>query len=151
MTLAVSNGFAAHEGMNVMLKVVIATVLLAHGIGHSMGLLQIFKVATVNPYWHGDSWLLTQAAGTTATQVVGGLLWTAAIVGFAALGVAVMGWLPAAWFVPLAIGSSIVSLLGLLFFPLAFPIFSTIGALGVDLAVLLAVVWFHWMPAEIAV
>ena len=133
-----------------MLKLVVATVLLAHGIGHSMGLLQIFKVATVNPGWHGDSWLLTQAAGPTATQVVGGLLWTAAIVGFAALAVAVMGWLPAAWFVPLAIGSSIVSLLSLLFFPVAFPTFSTIGALGVDLAVLLAVVWFHWMPADIA-
>ena len=51
---------------------------------------------------------------------------------------------------PLAIGSSIVSLLGLLFFPVAFRIFSTIGALGVDLVVLLAVVWFHWMPADIA-
>jgi hypothetical protein len=27
----------------------------AHGIGHGMGLLQLFKVATVNPQWHGDS------------------------------------------------------------------------------------------------
>jgi hypothetical protein len=28
-----------------MLKVVIALVLLAHGIGHSMRLLQVFKIA----------------------------------------------------------------------------------------------------------
>ena len=32
-----------------MLKVVIALVLLAHGIRHSMGMLQVLKVATVNP------------------------------------------------------------------------------------------------------
>jgi hypothetical protein len=46
-----------------MLKLVAAVVLLAHGIGHSLGLLQLFKVATVNPEWHGDSWLLTGLAG----------------------------------------------------------------------------------------
>ena len=30
-----------------MLKILIAIVLMGHGIGHSMGLLQIFKVATI--------------------------------------------------------------------------------------------------------
>ena len=42
-----------------MFTFTIALVLLAHGIGHSMGLLQIFNVASVNPQWNGDSWLLT--------------------------------------------------------------------------------------------
>ena len=83
-----------------MLKTVIAVVLLAHGIGHSMGMLQMLKVATVNPSWNGDSWLLTGAVGTTVTQVVGVVLWVAAIVGFAALAASVMGWLPVAWFQP---------------------------------------------------
>ncbi|HEX7472288.1 MAG TPA: hypothetical protein VF323_04345, partial [Candidatus Limnocylindrales bacterium] len=133
-----------------MLKIVIALVLLAHGIGHSMGLVQLFKVATVNPEWRGDSWLLTGTAGTTATQVVGGLLWTAAIVGFAALAAAVVGWLPTSTFAPLAIGSAAVSLMGLLFFPVAFPTFSTIGALAVDLAVVVATVWYHWLPTDLA-
>jgi hypothetical protein len=131
-----------------MLKIVIALVLLAHGIGHSMGLLQLFKVATVNPQWHGDSWILTGPAGTTVTQVVGGLLWTGAIVGFAALAVTVLGWLPASWFPPLAVGSAVVSLAGLLLFPIAFPTFSTLGALAVDVAVLVAAVWYHWVPAD---
>src|SRR6185503_12624328 len=111
-----------------MLKIVIALVLLGHGIGHSMGLLQMFKVATVNPEWRGDSWLLS-GAGTATTQLVGGVLWTAAIVGFVALAAGVMGWIPTGWFVPLAIGSAAVSLLGLLLFPAAFPTFSTVGAL----------------------
>jgi hypothetical protein len=131
-----------------MFKIVIALVLLAHGIGHSMGLLQLFKVATVNPRWHGDSWVLTGPAGATVTQVVGGLLWTAAIVGFAALAATVLGWLPASWFSPLAVGSAIVSLAGLLLFPIAFPTFSTLGALMVDVVVLVAAIWYHWVPAD---
>jgi hypothetical protein len=133
-----------------MLRIVLGLVLLAHGIGHSMGLLQLFRVATVNPDWHGDSWLLTSAAGPTATQLVGGLLWTGAIVGFAALAAIVVGWLPTAWFAPVAIGSAVVSLAGLLLFPIAFPIFSTIGALAVDVVVLSAATWFHWLPTDLA-
>jgi hypothetical protein len=133
-----------------MLKVVIALILLAHGIGHSMGLLQIFKVATVNPQWQGDSWLLTGPAGMTVTHVVGALLWSAAIVGFAALAAVVVGWLPAAWFGPLAIGSAAVSLVGLLLFPIAFPLFSTVGAAAVNVALLAAVLWFHWVPSDLA-
>ena len=73
-----------------MLRVVIGLVLLAHGIGHSMGLVQILKVATVNPDWQGDSWLLTGIAGMTATQIVGSLLWTGSMIGFAR-------WPPWSW------------------------------------------------------
>jgi hypothetical protein len=133
-----------------MLKIVIALVLLGHGIGHSIGLMQIFKVATVNPEWHGDSWLLTGPAGTTVTQLIGVVLWTVSIVGFTALAATVVGWLPAAWFTPMAIASSIVSLAGLLFFPIAFPTFSSIGALVVDVAVLVAAVWYHWLPSDMS-
>lgn len=132
-----------------MFKFVIALVLLAHGIGHSLGLLQIFKVASVNPQWNGDSWLLTGTLGTTATQAVGGVLWTAAIIGFAAVAATVVGWLPAAWFQPLAVGSAVASLAGLLLFPVAFPTFSTIGALVVDVAVLAATIWYGWLPEEV--
>jgi len=133
-----------------MLKVIIALVLLAHGIGHSMGMLQVFKVATVNPAWRGDSWLLSGPAGTTVTQALGISLWTLAIVGFAVLAAVVAGWLPEAWFQPLAIGSAIVSLAGILLFPLAFPTFSTLGALAVNVAVLVAVAWYQWVPSDLA-
>ena len=133
-----------------MLKIVIALVLLAHGLGHSMGLLGMFKIATVNPVWDGDSWLLTGAAGRMGTQAVGVVLWTAAIIGFTVLAGVVVGWLPAAWFTPLAIVSSVASLAGLLLFPAAFPTFNTIGALVVDLGVLIAVGWYHWLPIDLA-
>ena len=133
-----------------MFKLVIALVLVAHGIGHSMGILGAFKVATVNPGWHGDSWILTGVAGQTATQAVGTALWAVAIVGFVLLGGVVAGWLPAAWWPALAVGSSVVSLLGLLLFPVAFPVFSTFGALLVDVAVLAAVLWYGWVPGDLA-
>jgi hypothetical protein len=133
-----------------MLKIIVALVLLAHGVGHTMGPLQVFRVATVNPQWHGDSWLLSGAIGTTPSQIVGVLLWTAALVGFSAVAAVIMGWLPAAWWQPLAIGSSAVSLVGVLFFPIAFPLFSTIGAVTVNLAVLVAVTWYGFVPADLA-
>jgi hypothetical protein len=132
-----------------MLRILIALVLVAHGIGHSLGLLHVFKVATVNPAWHGDSWILTGIVGSSVTQVVGVVLWTVALVGFVALAAVVMGWLPATWWVPLAVASSVASLGGLLLFPIAFPPVSTIGAFVVDAAVLAAVVWFDWAPDDL--
>lgn len=133
-----------------MLKLVVALVLVAHGVGHSMGILGAFKVAAVNPAWQGDSWILSGMAGQTATQAIGAALWALAIVGFVLLGAVVLGWLPAAWWQPLAIGSSVVSLLGVLLFPIAFPTFSTIGATAVDVAVLAAVLWYGWAPGDLA-
>jgi len=133
-----------------MLKIVIALVLFAHGVGHSIGLLQVFNVASVNPGWHGDSWLLTGMVGPTATQTVGAILWTTAMVGFVALAAIVLGWLPASWWTTLAIVASVASLTGLVLFPIAFPTFSSIGAFAVDAAVLVAVLWFHWVPSELA-
>ena len=61
----------------------------------------------------------------------------------------VVGWLPAEWWEPLAIVSSVVSLVGIAFFPIAFPLFSTLGAAAVDVVVLAAVLWFHWVPADL--
>jgi hypothetical protein len=133
-----------------MVRIVIALVLVAHGIGHSLGLLQLFRIATVNPEWKGDSWLLTGLTGTTVSQIVGAGLWVASIVGFVAVGLVVMGWLPVAWWQPIAVGSAVLSLAGLALFPTAFPLTSAIGALVVDLAVLVAVLWFHWLPADVA-
>jgi hypothetical protein len=119
-----------------MVRIVVAGILLAHAIGHSLGLLQVFKVATVNPAWHGDSWILSDVVGIGPAQAIGVILWTLAIVGFIALAAVTMGWLPGEWFAPLAIASSLVSLAGVALFPLAFPTTSTIGAVVVDVVVL---------------
>jgi hypothetical protein len=132
-----------------MVRIVIALVLLAHAIGHVLGPLQVLRISTVNPEWHGDSWLLS-GLGTSVSQIAGLAIWIAALVGFVAVAAVVMGWLPAEWWAPLAIGSSVVSLMGIVLFPAAFPTFSTIGAVVVDVAVLLGVFWLNWSPAALA-
>jgi hypothetical protein len=134
-----------------MLRIVIALVLLGHGIGHILGPLQVFRVAAVSPGWNGESWLLTGATGTSVSNVVGVALWLAAMIGFVVLAGVVMGWLPATWWAPLAVASSVVSLVGIVLFPAAFPLTSTIGAVAVDAAVLVATLWLHWVPSDLAV
>jgi hypothetical protein len=128
------------------MQFVIAAVLFAHGIGHVMGPLQVFKVAVVNPAWAGDSWLLTGAGAQTLGQAIGIVLWMTALVGFVAAAAVVMGWLSVTWWVPLAVVSSVASLAAIGLFPTAFPTFSTIGAVVVDLATLLAVLGLRWVP-----
>jgi hypothetical protein len=133
-----------------VIKVIIAIVLFAHGVGHSLGLLQVFKVAVVNPSWNGSSWVLSGSVETPLIQAVGVVVWTMAIVGFAAAAAVMLGWLPGAWWAPMAMVSAVASLVGLALFPVAFPTTSTIGALVVDLAVLYATMWAHWTPAQLA-
>ena len=132
-----------------MIKIVIAVVLLAHGIGHVLGPLQVLKVTQVNPTWAGDSWLLTGVAGQTMSNIIGLVLWIGALVGFVAAAAVVMGWLPASWWVPLAVGSSIASLVAIALFPTAFPTTSTVGAAVVDVGVLVAVIGLKWTPAAL--
>jgi hypothetical protein len=132
-----------------MVKLVIAVVLLAHGIGHSLGLLQVFKVATVNPAWDGGSWLLDGFVGATASQIVGSALWIVALVGFSVVAASVLGWLPGAWFGPVAIVSTVASLAGLALFPSAFPVTSTVGALAIDVIVLAATLFYRWQPSNL--
>ncbi len=132
-----------------MLRYVIALVLVAHGIGHSIGIMQSLRIATINPDWNGDSWLITGFAGSSVTQAVGVLVWTAALVGFVLAAAVVVGWLPETWWAPLAVGSSLLSLAGLLAFPVAFPMTSTLGALVVDMVVLAAVLWADWTPGDL--
>jgi hypothetical protein len=132
-----------------MLRYVIALVLVAHGIGHSIGIMQSLRIATVNPEWNGDSWLITGFAGTSVTQAVGVLVWTVALVGFVLAAAVVVGWLPETWWAPLAVGSSLLSLAGILLFPAAFPMTSTLGALVVDMVVLGAVLWADWAPSDL--
>jgi hypothetical protein len=132
-----------------MLKYVIALVLVAHGIGHSIGIMQSLRIATINPEWNGDSWLITGFAGASVTQAVGVVVWTAALIGFVLAAGVVVGWLPETWWEPLAVGSSLFSLAGVLLFPAAFPETSTLGALLVDLVVLAAVLWADWTPSDL--
>jgi len=129
-----------------MVAWVVGVILFAHGVGHSMGILGALNVTTINPEWHGDSWLLTGPLGAAPARAVGIALWSVALVGFCAVAAAAVGWLPASSFGPLAIVAATASIAAIACFPVAFPTFSTVGALVIDVAVLFAVVVGHWQP-----
>lgn len=132
------------------LKLIIGVVLIAHGIGHSLGYFPIFGWAKAAG-WSGDSWILTGPAGVTATHVLGFVLWTVALVGFVVAGLGVLGIaVPVGWIRPASVVASIVSLVGIALFWDAFPsIVSKVGAIAVDVAVLWAVLVAHWPSSDI--
>jgi hypothetical protein len=132
------------------LKIIIGLVLIAHGIGHSLGYFPIFGWAKAEG-WTGDSWILSGPAGVTATHAVGIVLWTVALVGFVVAGLGVLGvFVPATWIRPVAVVASVVSLVGIVLFWDAFPsIVSKVGAIGIDVVVLWAVLVGHWPSSEV--
>jgi hypothetical protein len=133
------------------MQIVIAIVLAAHGIGHSLGLFPLVGLAPTAalPKWTGESWLLRGRA-SMPMRVVSGLLWLAAAVGFVLLAAVVMGWLPEAWWQPLAVAASAVSLVALVIFPSGFPTaVNLIGAAAVDIGVLVAVIAYSWAPSAL--
>lgn len=131
------------------MQFVIAIVLAAHGIGHSLGLFPVLGLVpkAAPTRWTGESWLLP-GRSSMLMRVVSGLLWLAAGVGFVLLAAVVMGWLPEAWWQPLAIAASAVSLVALAVFPSGFPTaVNLIGAAAVDIGVLVAVIAYSWTPS----
>jgi len=132
------------------LKLIIGLVLIAHGIGHVLGLFPIAGWAKADG-WTADSWVLSGPVGVSATHALGAVLWIVALVGFVVAGVGVLGFaVPAAWIRPAAVIASVASLIAIGLFWDALPsMTSKIGAIGVDLVVLWAVVIGHWPASDV--
>lgn len=132
-----------------MLKIVIGVVLLAHGIGHVLGLFPVVGAAPTSalPRWTGESWLLPSAPAQLA-HLIGAVLWVVALVGFVLLSAVVLGWLTEAWWQPIAITSAVASLVAILLFPSGFPtVVNIVGAAVVDLAVIVGTIVYDWTPS----
>lgn len=119
------------------IRILIAVALFVHGIGHTLG------------FWMpARSWLLS-GVGEPALRIVSGVFWGLAAVGFIAACLGFLGILvPTLWWRPLAIAFAIVSLLGLLLFWNTWPVFNLIGAVTMNIVVLLALLLFHWPPVS---
>jgi hypothetical protein len=118
-----------------MLKIVIAIVLLMHGIGHVMG---IFAAWTTVPMgFSANSWLFS--SGVTISSPIGrafSLLWLAA-----ALVTVAAGWgllTNQDWWRTLAIAGAILSLAVFIPWMSVAPTGSVIGAIAVDVLTLVA-------------
>ena len=131
------------------LLIVIAVVLIAHGIGHYMGVLSAFGVR-LSPKSSSQSWLFTNLLGEKISRIISFIIWILALLGFIGAGLSLLGWiLPQNIWEPLGIISAILFLAGLMLFWNAFAfIFNKIGALGVNIAVLVALLILHW-PSDL--
>ena len=133
------------------LRLIIAAILFVHGIGHVLGIMAALNLSNLEG-WSSRSWLLTGLIGETASRVISFLLFLAALVGFVGAGLALMGWLlPHEWWRPLSVVSAAISLVALGLFWNAFPSLfpNKIGAIAVDIAVLVGLLWLEW-PTEVA-
>jgi len=130
-----------------MLKLVIAIVVLAHGVGHVLFLAPAIRLAT----WAdqtGHSWLITPLLGDGLTRALAALVWTATIALFVA---AVAGfYLGSDWWRQAALLGAVVSASGIVVMWDGLPTSSAAAALIFDLIVIAALGVAHWPTAEVA-
>ena len=133
----------------VALRIIITAVLFIHGIGHFMGVMPAFQMVEVKG-WNSRSWLLTPLIGEMASRILSAILFLVALAGFLLATLALLGWLvPHDWWRTLAIVSAIISLVAVVLFWNAFVLLfpNKVGALGVDIAVLVCLLLLSW-PTE---
>ena len=126
-------------------RIVIAVVILAHGIGHVLFLAPCLGFSQWGQ--SAQSWLLTGRLGDTVTRLAGGLLWLVAIVSFAAAGVGLLVQAP--WWRTLAVIPAVVSLLALALFAGGGNNQATLSAAGMDVVILVSLLWLRWPSAEL--
>ena len=137
-----------------MVKLIAAGVLLAHGLGHggALGALAWIQLrpGTDTGAWHAArSWLAPSLSGETATTIAGAF-WVASMVGFVIVAMSFWGvLLPEGVWRPLGVVSAVVSFVGIVLFFGNWPLFNTLAALGVNIAVLVAVLWLRLPSAAL--
>jgi hypothetical protein len=102
--------------------------------------------------WSSHSWLLTNLLGETVSRILCAVLYLAALIGFAAAALALLGWgVSHDGWRTLAIVSAVVSLAALLLFwnALIFLFPHKVGALAINAATLVCLLLLNW-PAEAA-
>ena len=136
------------------LRLILAGVLFVHGIGHFLGIMAALQLGTANVEgWTSDLSLLTGIVNNKISRALCFVLFFAALLLSVSAGMALMGWLiPHEWWRLLAIVSAAISSLTLILFWNAFPslIPNKLGALIVDIAIFVLLIWQRW-PTETAI
>lgn len=134
-----------------VIKLVIAGVLLLHGVAH-VGPVATYIWIRLRPddntggWLAARSWLLPSLPATTATAVAS-VFWLLSLIGFVGAALSLWGILvPGEVWRQLAVASAIISTLGIAAFFGTWPVFNTLAALGVNVAVLVTQLWLNWPP-----
>jgi len=123
--------------------------LMIHGLGHGGALGALLWIAfrpgdPTGGWQAARSWLLPALPAASAT-VVASAFWVISMLGFVAAALAFWGIvMPGGLWRPLAIGSAVVSLVGITLFYGTWPPFNTVAALAVNVAVLASLLWLRW-------
>jgi hypothetical protein len=131
------------------LRIIIAVVLFVHGVGHTMGIIPALRLLDVKG-WSSHSWLLTPLLGDAAARIISIVLFLAGLIGFVGATLGLLGWLvPHESWRTLAVASAVISLVALALFWNAFVSFfpNKVGAIAVNVAVLVGLLWANW-PSE---
>ena len=134
------------------IKLIAAGALLLHGFGHggALGALAWIRFSpgpTTGAWLAARSWLIPSLSADTATILASGF-WIVSLVGFVMTAMSFWGvFVPGDVWRPLAVASALVSAAGIVLFFGTWPMFNTLAALGMNVAVLVAVVWLRW-PTE---
>jgi hypothetical protein len=137
--------------MSKLVRIIAVLVLIAHGLGHTLGLFPPFGLGKAAS-WSDQSWLFTSLLGEALTRWIGVIIWLLATVGFVIGGLGLLGTpTPLPWWRSLALAAALISLAGIVLYPQAFPgLLNTVGALVVDVVVLVALFWLHWPATQLA-
>ena len=136
-----------------MLKLVIGGVLLVHGLGHGGALGALLWIRLRPQSGTGDwaaarTWLMPDMPAQTAATLASAF-WIAALVGFAMAACSFWGIvLPTDAWQSVALGSAVISTIGIVMFFGTWPAFNMLAAMAVNLAVLVAV-WIGWPPVSV--
>ena len=133
------------------LRILIAVVLIAHGLGHALGMMPSAGLE-ITRFHSSKSWLLTGILGIKVSRVIEFTIFLAALLAFVGRGLGLLGWeaTQGTW-QQLSVIAAIISLVGLVLFFRAFPtLFPNVaGALAVDIGVLVCILWLKWPPGVV--
>jgi hypothetical protein len=135
-------------------RFVIAAVLIVHGLGHFGAIVALLWVRltpdTATGGWlAAKSWVFPALQAPAATNIAIAF-WAFAMLGFLIAALSFLGIaVPAQLWRPLTVGSSLVSLAGMLIFYGTWPAFNTFASLAVNLGVLVTQLVTRWPPQEL--
>jgi hypothetical protein len=136
-----------------MLRLVTGGVLMVHGVAHVGAIGALLWLRSGRPTGAGSwtaarSWLIPSLATDTAAGIAI-TFWAVALVGFVFTALAFWGvLLPVDAWRTLGVISALVSAGGIVLFFGTWPIFNTLAALAVNIAVLVAVAT-NWPPSSV--
>jgi len=134
-----------------LIKIIIAGVLLLHGLGHggAIGALIAIDRGVPSGKWlAARSWLFPKLT-PQAAKIIAIIFWVLSLLGFVASALSFWGILvPGDLWRPLALIFAFISFVGIVLFWGTWPMFNTLAAQVVNLAVIITQLWLYWPAKE---